>query len=296
LSVGRVYDNVKELVSTRLILWTVFLALAAPVLYGVVANNAQYGVLILLFKNYETGQSFNYLALGDALALWSFLLMGAYRRTSRIQLLVYVVATVLLFFSFSRTSFYLFLAWGGAYLWLSIMSHRTVVRAVVGMAISITTVGALVLVLREHQATIGASPLLNRMVSILLNIGADSSFQARATLLGEGWAVLRHDWLLGRYMSEWWQTGLPGGYLHNWLSFLAAYGIVPFVSFVVLAVALLRRARVLLAGGSGPLPLVTVLFCLSAIIVARSYVWSPIWFAFGLVATYSCEAVSERKT
>jgi hypothetical protein len=296
MSVGRVYDQARKLVSIKFVLWTMFLALAAPVLYGVVTSMVRYGVVILLFKNYETGQGFNYQALGDILALWSLLLMGAYRRAPRIQLLVYMVASVLLFFSFSRMSFYLFLAWGGVYLWFSIMGHRNVVRAVVGVAVSILAFGVLVLVLQANQATIGASPLLNRMISIVLNLGADTSFQGRATLLSEGWAVLQHDWLLGRYMSEWWQTGLLGGYIHNWLSFLAAYGIVPFAFFVLLAVALLRRARLLLSGGSGPLPLVILLFCLSAIVIARSYVWSPIWFAFGFVATYTCEAVGERKT
>jgi len=295
LSIGRVYENVRDVVSTRFILWTVFLALAAPVLYGVVASMVRYGVVILLFKNYETGQSFNYLALGDILAMWSLLLMGAYRRIPRTQLLVYVIASGLLFFSFSRASFYLFLAWGGIYLWLSVPRPRSVVGTIAGPVLSAVVLGAVLLVLSEHQATIGASPLLNRMISIVVNLGADSSFRGRTTLLSEGWAVLRHDWLLGRYMSEWWQTGLLGDYIHNWLSFLAAYGIIPFVSFVALVVALIGRARALLARGRGPLPLITLLFCMSAIILARSYVWSPIWFALGFVATYRCDAVVEAK-
>ena len=296
LSIGRVYENVRDVVSTRFMLWTVFLALAAPVLYGVVASMVRYGVVILLFKNYETGQSFNYLALGDTLAVWSLLLMGAYRRIPRTQLLVYVIASGLLFLSFSRASFYLFLAWGGIYLWLSAMRHRSVVGTIVGPVLSAVVLGAVLLVLSDHLATIDATPILNRMISIVLSPGADSSVQSRAVLLGAGWAVLRQDWLLGRYMSEWWQMGLLGGYIHNWLSFLAAYGIIPFVSFVALAVALIGRARALLARGRGPLPLITLLFCLSAIILARSYVWPQIWFAMGFVVTYTCGTVGERKT
>jgi len=79
-----------------------------------------YGELRLKFQDYEAGTRFNYLALGDSLAMVSLLLMSLNRRRLEALLAIYCFGKLLLFFAYSRTSCYLFVVTATVLLYRSI--------------------------------------------------------------------------------------------------------------------------------------------------------------------------------
>ena len=91
--------------------WRTGLALAICILtigLGVLMGWNKAAEIRLLFQT-DTGDNvFDYLALGDSIAILGLLMLGLLTRTS-LRLLSLGITSVALFFAFSRTSFFLFL-------------------------------------------------------------------------------------------------------------------------------------------------------------------------------------------
>jgi hypothetical protein len=241
---------------------------------------------VRLLLQSESGESlFNYLALGDSIAMLGLLLMGLARRQT-VKLLIMVVAAIGLFFAYSRTSFFLFLFCsmfvllvGGRH------SHRIGIAAILAILVS------LAVTLAGESDTL--QPMIERMTVLLFNREADESYEARKVILSEGVQYLKENWLIGRFLDEWWREGVGGGYIHNWLSFWQVYGLIPFLMSLVVF------------GGSGralwkqlPKPTAATgtaialwMYATLAIITSRAYTWPYLWLAMGIVA-----AVTHRRT
>jgi O-antigen ligase len=164
-------------------------------------------------------------------------------------------------------------------------AERLGVAAGIALAIS-----AFLVVARESEAL---GPAMERMTVLLFQREADESFQARQTLLIEGLNYLRENWVLGRFLDEWWRSGVGGNYMHNWLSFWQSYGLFPFLAslllFAVIGIRLFKQlGKPRLTTG---VAMALFTYAMLAMITARGYSWPFIWLALGVAAT----AVYSRK-
>ena len=223
--------------------------------------------------------SYNYLALGDSVALLGLLFIGLLRRTT-LRLMALVVFAMALFFAYSRTSFFLYLL---ASPFVLFVGGKNAER--IGVAAGIVLAVAAFLVVARESETLG--PAMERMTVLLLEREADESFLARQALLVEGLQNLRENWVLGRFLDEWWRAGVGGNYMHNWLSFWQSYGLFPFLAsmalLAVIAITLFKQlARPRLPTGAA---MALFTYAMLAIVTARGYSWPFIWLALGVAAT-----------
>jgi hypothetical protein len=290
LSVGESYRNIPRISIAGKLPLIVLLVLAATIAYGVYIGQEKYGRLILFFKNYDTGQDFNYLTLADLTALWGLMTMSTYNYVLPLQMIAYLTTSVCLLFAYSRASFYLFLIWGAFALWCGQRSIHLFLRNLMLFLLCCCILGAVVLN-RDVQAF--SEYAIYRMIGVIIAPNSDLSFQGRLTLLREGLHVLRENLLLGEYMTEWWQTGEPGGYIHNWLSFFASYGVGPFAVFIILALSLFKKSLVLYRAQMQLAPITLLGFALLCIVVARAYNWPFIWFCMGFTAGYEMRGLQD---
>ncbi|RKO65483.1 O-antigen ligase family protein [Desulfofundulus salinus] len=286
LTIGSRFEDIQKLPSVRSLLWLVFIMLSGVILLGVWMAQKKYGIFVFFFKNTETGQVFNYLVMGDLIAICSLLLMGSYQIVPLVQFLIYLLASSFLFLSFSRTSFFLFILWGMVHIWYSLKDIKARFLCIMFLMVLVLSLLIIFIVLGDAINTFKSVKAVERMMSIIVQPLSDTSLQGRLMLLREGVDYLRHNWLLGQYMAEWWKTGELGGYIHNWLSFIVAYGIGPFILFTFLIILLLVKGYNIMKKKMMVTPIVLLLFASSAIIIARSYVWPFIWFIMGLLVNY----------
>lgn len=242
----------------------------------------------LLFRNEDV--AYNYLALGDSLALLGLLLMGLLSRTSN-RLACLVLVAVGLFFAYSRTSFFLFLM---ASPFVLFVGGKNAER--IGVAAGIAIAIAAFLTMARESEVIG--PAMERMTVLLFQREADESFLARQTLLAEGLHYLKENWTLGRFLDEWWRSGVGGNYMHNWLSFWQSYGLLPFLGSLFLFTAVGFRlfkqlSRPRLTTGAA---MALWTYGMLAIVTARGYSWPFIWLTLGVAATAAFAQADHPRT
>jgi hypothetical protein len=109
----------------------------------------------------------------------------------------------------------------------------------------------------------------------------DGSYLLRKELLNERLLELKETWLFGRYMSEVVEER-PGTYMHNWLSFLSAFGIGPFLLSVFLILsASYKIARQFLKDSKSPVNELLFLWSIYMVVIiafSRAYDYYQIWF------------------
>jgi O-antigen ligase len=124
------------------------------------------------------------------------------------------------------------------------------------------------------------------MFKIIVDPLSDNSLKGRLELFHLGMGNLRNSIFTGKFIGEWWNNEAAGGYIHNWLSFLSAYGLIPFIFFIFLIIYLFFLGFVSYNKSGNLLPLILLLFATIAIITSRSYVWPFIWFVLGFSSSY----------
>jgi len=288
VTIGMDFPQSRNSRYVRALLWISFVVLGTYVIYGVLLGYINYHAFLFFFKNYQTGGNFNYLWLGDIIALLGILFMGSFHDKARIQLIVYFLTAFFLFLNFSRTSFYLFIFIGLVYFFWC--GKESFLKATLSLLIIIFIV---FFVLPYLLPSVGNFNFYKRMFSIFLPISEDASIGTRLELLKEGLKPPTVVILFGRFMDEWWRTGSAGFYIHNWLSFLASYGLLPFLVSIFIFFNLLVKSNRYLRKLSEPLPLVILGYSLLAVIISRAYNWLFIWFSLGFVAYYKKGEVTE---
>jgi hypothetical protein len=231
----------------------------------------------------DTEKRFDYLYISDSSAL---LLLFIISRAKNIysKLLITVFGSFILVLCLSRASLICFVA-------ASIIT--VTIHCLKGLRAGIkkiVRIGALLILL--ISLSIKYVPLLLDQTEYLdMGIGKrfnlyaltdkDGSYLLRKELLDKGLLELKETWLFGRYMSEVVEER-PGTYIHNWLSFLSAFGIGPFLLSVFLIVsASYRIARQFLKDSKSPineLLFIWSIYIIMIIVFARSYDYYYIWF------------------
>jgi hypothetical protein len=267
----------------RAVLIRVFVAYAACVAtltLGIVMGWDATAEMRLMFQNVTTEgvMTYNYLALGDSIALLALMLL-AVSRTLPVRLAILIGTAVALFFAFSRTSFFLFLICSTLVFLIGAKNSQRI-----GLAVAFVMLGAVAVTAFSESQVV--QPALERMAVLVTDRTQDDSYMARRELLQENLTHLRENWFMGRFMDQWWRFGENSGYIHNWLSFWQSYGLLPFVASLVifglvahnLWLELLKPRFV--TGGA----MAMFAYGMIAIITSRSFNWAFVWFTLGVVA------------
>lgn len=263
------------------ILWTCYFMLIIILLLGLLTSFTEFGQFVFYFLNYESGLRFNYLQLSDLIAIIGFLIMGFYYSKFKVQFTIYIFTMVLLFYSYSRTSFFIFCVLGCLWIWIQHRKNRKWI--VLFFILFALFVGSFYVYSTKSLLDYGES---SRMFNLIVNPLSDDSLKGRIELFYLGIENLYDSILTGKFIGEWWDNGFTGGYIHNWLSFLSAYGIIPFIFFLFLDVYLLRMGIISYKNSGNLLPLILLLFATIAIITSRSYIWPFVWFVLGFSSSY----------
>jgi hypothetical protein len=263
------------------IFWVCYFILIIIVLLGLYTYYNEFGQFVFYFSNYESGLKFNYLQLSDLIAIIGFLIMGYYYKKFKVQFLIYISTTVLLFYSYSRTSFFIFCLLGFLWIWIQHKKSRKWMAFFLIIIAFIASLYNLYLSrsLLDYQES-------SRMFKIIVDPLSDNSLKGRLELFHLGMGNLRNSIFTGKFIGEWWNNEAAGGYIHNWLSFLSAYGLIPFIFFIFLIIYLFFLGFVSYNKSGNLLPLILLLFATIAIITSRSYVWPFIWFVLGFSSSY----------
>lgn len=223
------------------------------------------------------GVDFNYLFVSDYAALAALLLLSQIR-SLWMKVGVTLAGLIGLYWTSSRSAFGCFamvaamvlvVRWIRLRFWPRMLSLVAIVGGAVGLLLALSPFLAVLPV---------QDPVVARFD--VTNIESDPSLVGREELMAEGLVRLKRDWVLGHFMGELLE-GREGDYMHNWLSFWQAYGLGPFVLFVLLYAVLLTRITVAYSRQPARHDL-ELGFCMAwfvalSIVVARSYGVNYVW-------------------
>ncbi len=222
-------------------------------------------------------EDFNYLRVADAVALSGYFLLS--RIESKLFNHVFFVAiSIALFILGSRFSFFTFLS-------VYMLVVFTVGYNFRGRAISILLLAIVVVniaPLAEHWESGG------RIINLLLSPTDDSSFSARKTLNDVGENVIATHFFTGDF-GYYRVEGNAGGYIHNFQSYTADFGVVGLLfSFVIFfyLVKLLYNYVIEKDTVSSFLPLCFILYALIGFLFAKSWNYYALFFCLGFAINF----------
>lgn len=215
-----------------------------------------------------------YLMLADAFAVLSIVSVFLMRNTW-IRCAIFLVSLFVLFTLVSRTSFFLF-----AFTFFLYLARSRLLLFAVALTFSTALIILLWPLIVDY---LGES---NRMIRIFTT-GEDSSWAGRMRFLEQEYEYIKENWVLGQFMYDVVATGVTGTYAHNFLSFLTAFGIFPFLALVCFMLYLLGKSVIKV--GESPFRdayICCLLFVFMEIVVARSYLHPYVWMILGGAASF----------
>ena len=261
----------------------VFALLLLTVAAGVALSMIKYHQILFYFVRNRPRAVYNYQLLSDTLAVVSLMVMARYGAGRLLRSLgIYVITAGALFFAYSRASLLVYLLVGGVLAMLLVWSDTRQRRWLFWGAAAGLGLGLLGFFFA--RARLGAGGAFN---TVLTRYFSPQSFwvdfwNVRLRLWNQSIPFLRSYWLWGRFMYEA-IVFKAGDYIHNWVSFWLAYGIIPFaLSLYLLLVTLVATVRGMRSQPWGRLAFVLVLYNVLMIILARAYVWRFFWLTLAL--------------
>lgn len=270
------------------LIFSLYLVLALVIYVGVSKGFKNYGIFLFAFHDPILQKTYNYLALADSTAIVGLLFLGFLDRKGFCRsIIIYIGTLLMLFLSYSRSSFFCFLLAATFLLIQKFWRNRKhiFVLIVVIFAMIICFAWLLPLVETKEYSLGKTSLLLERFGAPF--IGTDPSVQSRWELLEKNLPMLKKHWLLGYFMAEVIEIG-RGAYIHNWLSFWLAYGLSPFLlSLWILVTLIAKNWRVRKQSSLGIVGTSILAFIFCSISFSRSYTWPYFWFgvSFGGVCS-----------
>lgn len=285
-----VLRNINSIDKIKKIIFFGFWLYILLILYGVITNpfKSVFGLRI----HYEP--EFNYLNIADSFAIYSLLTITLIKKRG-LQFLCFLIALIASFVLASRTSL-VFLALSVTVYFLIIWLKKTKIKTnYLKMAknfslVMIIFISLIVVFVNYFNVELITQ---SRLWNLISRGGEDSSLQVRFSLLNEGFGFLKQNWLLGSFGGEVYYLG-PGTYIHNWLSFLGAYGIIPFIlSIIIMVLTTLKITKMFLKYSDDHIIgflFVFNLFILLSIWFSRAYTYEFIWFILIAIPLYRRES------
>lgn len=246
----------------------VFLSLVPLIIVvidGVLRGREFYGTWELY---QQEGAPLVYLAMSDAFAVIGLLVYvysaGFYKS------LYFVISLLGIYFTYSRSSLYFFI--------ISIFIFEIFLKRNIYF-LFISALGAV---------TLFVVALLNgaadsRFLVLLTDPWSDPSFVGRLEFFKEGIEDISNHFLFGNYGYEVLRDGDTGGYIHNFLSYWAAYGVLYFLvlSAILFFVCLyiIRNLSFFRFNSFYHFPVLIFIYSFVSGMVSKAYVWPFLWFA-----------------
>ncbi len=245
-------------------LWLIFVC--------IIINNAIYNTSFLIILN---GNQI-YLMLADSFAMLSIFILCK-NKNYQIQLLIIILSIICLFALWSRASLYCYMLT----IILFLFKNRNIYLGIIVILFSIFVY--------TNDNIISLAD--NRMIRMLYG-GYDASQSMRSQQLNQGIQDLKEVWILGSFMGDIEKNfGLRGEYIHNHLSFWRQYGFIPFIIFISLIISIMYKSIIywMFEKNQKEVPLFLFyfsIFCISEIILARSYVFPYVWLSISGISSY----------
>ena len=261
----------------------VFALLLLTVAAGVALSMIKYHQVLFYFVRNRPRSVYNYQLLSDTLAVISLMVMARYGMGRLLRSLgIYVVTAGALFFAYSRASLLVYLLVGGALTMLLVWSDARQRRWLFWGAAAGLGLGLLGFFFARTGLGAGGA-----FSTVLTRYFSPQSFwvdfwNVRLRLWNQSIPFLRSYWLWGRFMYEA-IVFKAGDYIHNWVSFWLAYGIMPFMlSLYLLLVTLAAAIRGMRTQPWARLALALILYNVLMITLARAYVWRFFWLTLAV--------------
>lgn len=212
-----------------------------------------------------------YLEMGKGYATLSMLALYVTKKRRFLSLLITLVSIMVLFFINSRASLYIYIL---TLIFPMIYYQYYRLAIVVGC----------VLLFFLLPFFVDMDMLMNsRVLRLILHLDQDTSLHARNLFMQQELSALWEHWFWGDYFGYYKRWSL-GGYIHNYLSFWAQYGLIPFIMICFLIFYSLKvhiryffkyKEKVMFQN-------MVFLYALVLIIGASAYMNTEIWFVLGL--------------
>ena len=221
-----------------------------------------------------------YILLADAYMMLSVIVLTFQKNVFR-KTLILLVAFLVMFALNSRAALFLFIL---VYALIYSLNHRKVLFLFLAFMTFIFMYFNVYDLIMENAS--------NRMFRFFIT-GQDSSLTTRGSIFQDGFKELSYqfNWIIGDFLGDYDKNNDSlGGYIHNYLSFLRQFGIIPFFIFSLLLLFLYAKLSLnyLLNRKNKILEFLfvyTTIFFLQ-IIVARSFTSAYIWISLTAIPLY----------
>lgn len=213
-----------------------------------------------------------YLAMGEGYAILSMLALYVCRLKKWMPAIITIASIPILYFINSRASLFLyimvtffsFVALGKKY------RHILVLLLIVSVFAVLSYVNIDLL-------------LDSRVLRLIIHTSEDTSLQARNLYMSDELSHLWGNWFLGDYSNYLIREG-PGGYIHNFLSFWAQYGFIPFLGMCILFIwaIVFNISQWTKHKLNYMFMIMLFVFSLTATLFAKSYYYQLIWVSLGM--------------
>ena len=214
-----------------------------------------------------------YLMLADAYAVLCIFIFSI-AKSKKLKVLVFLIASVLLFTMLSRTTLYFFV--------FTIILYFTIKQPKI---IVLFFISGIIFMSFTDLTDLMNSRMGERMFGLILG-NEDSSAESRSHTFTNGISNLKSNFLFGDLLGDVRDNyGITGSYIHNYLSFWANFGLIPFLMllFLIFTNGLLIYKRLIFKKFNSNIEIFLFIyftFFLLEIIFSRAYLSSYIWFVF----------------
>ena len=221
-----------------------------------------------------------YILLADTYMMLSVIVLTLQKNVFR-KTLILLVALLVMFALKSRAALFLFIL---VYALIYSLNHRKVLFLFLAFMTFIFMYFNVYDLIIENAS--------NRMFRFFIT-GQDSSLTNRGSIFQDGFKELSYqfNWIMGDFLGDYDKNNDSlGGYIHNYLSFLRQFGVIPFFIFSLLLLFLYAKLSLnyLLNRKNKILEFLfvyTTIFLLQ-IIVARSFTSAYIWISLTAIPLY----------
>lgn len=256
--------------------------MALSVLYGLYVNFIYRGNVMHIYQIHGNPQM--YLLISNAVVVAGLFITSLVKISYRY--LVFLIFFLFLFWCLSRSSLFLFLI---TFMFLEIYSKRYFMFSLLS---ALPLLAYFIIPDFFHN-------IAYRYTILLFNKEEDLSYLSRAVLFDSGLESIYDNILFGYYGYEIIRDGDTGGYIHNIISYFAAYGLFYTVFlFLIFFVSLYRVLvyREFLIQGIGLFCLGYFIYAFLSVLLTKSYNWPDIYFSIVFLNAYIyfCEKRLER--
>lgn len=243
-----------------------------------------FSVIVLVFTNYNTvfltssieasAEHNNYLMMSDAYALLSYFVI-VNNRNIFYRLGLILISLLCLFFLKSRASLYMFIVVN--IICLILINKRFLWLLLITFIVSFLSLDWKDFLRMNSN---------NRMFR-LATFGHDVSADIRTNILIKSLNEIKSNFLWGQFMGDVLIEKNTGTYIHNILSYLRQYGIIPFLILLIILFRNYAKLYYAIIHKQWSKP-VEFLFlygthCLALSLFARSFLFSEIWLLFSAI-------------